>query len=126
MKLEDAIVARIVANVPGLIVGKTIYHSHMPSEVKSGVLVMTRTPIEVNPYTGVRKGAFQVICRELKIGDAHDRATSIMKAMATEGVIEGVVRFMFIKPAHEPLVFPRTEGGQFEAAVNYNFAADWE
>lgn len=125
MILEDAIVARIAANVPGLILGKSLFHSHMPAEAKQGVLVMTRVPIGVDPYHGVRKGTFQVICRDLKIVDAHDRATAIMKAIVSEGVVQGGVRFMFIKPAHEPLVFPRTEGGQFEASVNYNFAADW-
>lgn len=125
MILEDAIVARIAANVPGLIIGKSLFHSHMPAETNAGVLVMTRVPIEVDPYTGVRKGTFQVICRDLKIADAHNRATTIMKAIVSEGVQQGLVRFMFIKPVHEPLVFPRTPGGQFEAAVNYNFAADW-
>jgi hypothetical protein len=98
----------------------------MPAELNIGILVMTRVQILVDPYTGMRKGTFQVICRDLEIVPAHDRATSLIKAIVTEGVKVGEVTFNFIKPQHEPLVFPRTEGAQFEAAVNFNFAAHWE
>jgi hypothetical protein len=53
-------------------------------------------------------------------------AEQLMPVLMTEGAKHGEVRFLFIKPEHDPLVFPRTEGGQFEASVNYNFAANWE
>lgn len=126
MKLEDSLIQHIAASFPTLVAGVSLFHSHMPADVKSGVLVMTRVPILIDPYTGMRKGTFQVVCRDLKITLAHDMATAIMKAIASEGVITGGVDFRFIKPQHEPLAFPRTEGAQFEAAVNYTFAAHWE
>jgi hypothetical protein len=126
VKLEAALIARIQAGLPELVPGKSLFHSHMPSEVKEGTLVMTRVPIVIDPYTGLRKGPFQVVCRSSTIEGAHDRASAIMKILATEGARQGEVNFKFIKPANEPLVFPRTDGGQFEASVNYNFAANWE
>lgn len=126
MKFEDSLIQHIAANFPTLVPGRSLFHSHMPADVVSGVLVMARVPVMVDPYTGMRKGTFQVVCRDLKIVLAHDRATAIMKAIASEGVVVGEVDFRFIKPQHEPLVFPRTEGAQFEAAVNYTFAAHWE
>ena len=126
MKLEDALVAHFAAKVPGLLPGKTLFHSHMPGEVVVGTLIMARVPIMKDLYSGMRKGTFQVICRDLKIALAHDRASAIMKAVESEGVIVGGVNFRFIKPQHEPLAFPRTDGAQFEASVNYTFAAHWE
>lgn len=126
MKFEDSLVEHIAASVTGLIPGSSLFHSHMPADVVSGVLVMARVPVMNDLYTGMRKGTFQVICRDVKIVLAHDRATAIMKAIASEGVVVGGVNFRFIKPQHEPLVFPRTEGAQFEAAVNYIFSASWE
>ncbi len=125
MTLEDAI--SFMIRDAGLgVIGKTLFHSHMPAEIKTGTLVMTRVPIEIDPYTGLRKGPFQVVCRDKTIVGAHTQARSILKALTTEGIKLYGVDFKFIKAANEPLVFPRTEGAQFEAAVNYNFAGYWE
>lgn len=126
MKLEEALIKRLSEAGIGLVPGRNLFHSHMPSEINTGVLVLTRVPLEVDPYTGMRKGPFQVICRDLDLEAAHNRATQIMKAMVSEGVTVGDVKFLFIKANNEPLVFPRTEGAQFEAAVNYNISATWE
>lgn len=125
MKLEDALIQRIAESGLG-IPGRTLFHSHMPAEIKVGTLVMARVPVMIDPYTGMRKGPFQVICRDVEIDLAHNKATQLMSVLVSEGVTVGGVRFLFIKANNEPLVFPRTEGAQFEAAVNYNFAANWE
>ena len=125
MKLEEALVA-IIKDAGLGVVGSSLFQSHMPAECKAGALVLTRVGIMVDPYTGLRKGPFQVIVRAGTIVEAHTRASAIIKALTTEGTTKGGVTFKFIKPEHEPLVFPRTEGSQFEASVNYNFAASWE
>lgn len=125
MKLEEAIVSMIQTAGLGT-VGVSLFHSHMPAQVLNGVLVMTRVPIANDPYSGLRKGPFQVVVRSQDLEEAHNKASQIMKALTTDGVTVGEVSFLFIKPAHEPLVFPRTEGSLFEASVNYNFAANWE
>lgn len=125
MKLEDAVVAIIQQAGLG-VPGKTLFHTHMPANVPKGILVMARVPVMIDKYTGLRKGPFQVIVRAATIVEAHALATQLMSALATEGKRQGPVRFLFIKPEHDPLVFPRTEGGQFEASVNYTFAANWE
>lgn len=125
MKLEDAIVQALVdANVGQI--GKTVFHTHMPANVLRGVLVLARVPIMIDKYTTTRKGDFQVVARAATILDAHELALQAVAALTTEGATIGEVRFHFIKPEHEPLVFQRTEGSQFEASVNYNFAANWE
>lgn len=127
MKLEDALVLllREVRMTPVIVPGKNLFHSFMPSEVEAGTLILTRVPIMIDPYHGLRKGTFQVICRNKNLVAAHDAATTILNGIVNEGVTKGGVNFRFIKALNEPLVFPRTEGGQFEASVNYNFAASW-
>ncbi|ATW57955.1 hypothetical protein CNR34_00022 [Pseudomonas phage nickie] len=125
MKLESAIVALIQQSGLG-IPGKNLFHTHMPAGNAKGILVMARVPVMIDPYTDLRKGTFQVIVRAANILDASGLATQLMPVLTTEGARQGGVRFLFIKPEHDPLVFPRTEGGQFEASVNYNFAANWE
>uniref|UniRef100_A0AAU6W111 Uncharacterized protein n=1 Tax=Pseudomonas phage Nican01 TaxID=3138540 RepID=A0AAU6W111_9CAUD len=125
MKLEESIVATIQQAGLGQ-PGKTLFHTHMPASVNKGIMVMARVPVMIDPYTGLRKGTFQVVVRAATIVEAHALAVQIMPVLTTEGAKRGEVRFLFIKPEHDPLVFPRTEGGQFEASVNYNFAANWE
>ena len=125
MKLEETLVAIIQASGLG-IPGKTLFHTHMPAGIGAGILVMARVPVMIDPYTDLRKGTFQVIVRAATIQAASGLAEQLMPVLMTEGAKHGEVRFLFIKPEHDPLVFPRTEGGQFEASVNYNFAANWE
>lgn len=124
MKLEDALV-QLIKDGAGLVPGKNLFHSFMPSEVVTGTLILTRVPINIDPYSGLRKGTFQVICRNKNLVLAHDAATAIINGIVNEGVTKGGVNFLFVKALNEPMVFPRTEGGQFEASVNYNFAASW-
>lgn len=125
MKLEVAILELI--RLAGLgVVGTDLFHSHMPAQVKVGTLVLTRVPIDNDPYTRMRKGTFQLICRAPGLEAAHDKASAIAKALRSEGAVALGVKFNFIFPINEPLVFPRTEGSLFEASVNFQIAAHWE
>lgn len=126
MKLEMAII-ELIAGLGGSTVGVNLFHTHMPSEVKTGTLVLTRVPIMNDPYTKMRKGTFQVICRSPTPEGSHDKASAIAKALRGEGAVAtNGVKFEFIFPLNEPLVFPRTEGSLFEASVNFQIAAHWE
>jgi hypothetical protein len=125
MKLQEAVVATIQQAGLG-IPGRTLFHTHMPAGINTGILVMARVPVGIDPYHGLKKGTFQVIVRAATIDAAYNLANDLMPVLTTEGAVRGEVNFRFIKPEHDPLVFPRTEGGQFEASVNYNFAANWE
>lgn len=126
MKLEMALVELIKLAGFGT-VGVDLFHTHMPSEVKAGTLVLTRVPISNDPYNRLRKGTFQVICRSPTPEGSHDKASAIAKALRGEGAVAtNGVSFKFIFPINEPLVFPRTEGSLFEASVNFQIAANWE
>lgn len=125
MKLETALVNIIQAAGHGQI-GRTLFHTHMPAQVTEGTLVLTRVAIFKDPFTGLRKGPFQVVCRAATPEAAHGKAVAIIDALRTEGAVLNEVDFKFIFPINEPLVYPRTDGGQFEASVNYQFAAYWE
>jgi hypothetical protein len=126
MKLEDAVVALIGTRVAGFTQGVNLFHSHMPAQITDGTLILTRVPIYPDAYNGMRKGTFQVIVRGTDLVAAHDKASAIAKALRGEGAVAGDVKFLFIFPENEPLVFPRTEGSLFEASVNFQFAAHWE
>lgn len=125
MRLESAIVDLIHEKGFGT-VGVDLFHTHMPAQINTGTLVLTRVPILRDPYNKLRQGTFQVVCRAPGIELAHDKASAIAKALCGEGAVVNWVKFLFIYPENEPLVFPRTEGSLFEASVNFQFAAHWE
>lgn len=126
MKLLQAITNFIQAQGLGT-PGVDLFYGHMPAEVDAGSVVLARVMIDIDPYTGINKGTFQVVSRAMKGDQAYDRAAAIKKVLRLEGAELGGVSFKFIHPKHEPLVFPRTDGGQYEASVNYQFVADnWE
>lgn len=125
MKLESAIVQRLHAAGKG-VPGKSLFHSFMPAQISVGTLVLTRVAIMRDAYSGLRKGQFQVVCRGTTAEAVHAMAVEALEALRGEQVMVGNVNFLFIFPLHEPIVFPRTDGGQFEASVNYQFSAYWE
>lgn len=126
MKLQQAIVDLIQANGLGQ-PGKDLFRGYMPAEVETGTVVLARVAIEEDPYSGIKKGTFQVVTRAATGDLAYDKAAAIKKLLRLEGVDLSGVSFKFILPRHEPLVFPRSDGGQYEASVNYQFVADnWE
>jgi hypothetical protein len=126
MKLLEAITGYIQAQGLGT-QGVDLFYGYMPAEIDSGSVVLARVMIDIDPYTGINKGTFQVVSRAMKSAQAYDRAAAIKKVLRLEGAELGGVKFKFILPKHEPLVFPRTDGGQYEASVNYQFVADnWE
>jgi len=126
MKLQQAIVDYLQAQGLGT-TGKDLFRAHMPAKVVSGSLVLTRTMIDDDPYSRLKKGSIQIISRDATADLAYERAAAIKSVLRLQGVVMGEVSFKFIIPKHEPLVFPRTDGGEFEASVNYQFVADnWE
>lgn len=126
MKLLQAIVDHLQANGLGT-PGKDLFRGYMPAQVDTGVVVLARVAIDEDAYSGIKKGPFQIVTRAASGDLAYDKAAAIKKVLRLEGVEIGGVRFKYILPKHEPLVYPRTDGGQYEASVNYQFVADnWE
>lgn len=126
MKLLEAIVQFIQVNGLGN-PGVDLFRGYMPAEVETGTVVLARVPIEDDPYCRTKKGTFQVVTRAATGDLAHAKAAAIKKLLRLEGAEIGEVGFKFIIPKHEPLVYPRADGGQYEASVNYQFVADnWE
>lgn len=126
MKLLQAIVDYIQAQGLGT-PGKDLFRGFMPAQVQAGTVVLARVAIDDEPYSGIKKGTFQVVTRGATGDLAYAKAAAIKKVLRLEGVEIGEVKFKFILPKHDPLVFPRSDGGQYEASVNYQFVADnWE
>lgn len=126
MKLLQALVDFIQAQGLGT-PGKDLFRGFMPAQVETGTVILARVQIDDDPYCRVKKGTFQVVTRAATGDLAYDKAVAIKKVLRLEGADMGGVSFKFILPKHDPLVFPRTDGGQYEASVNYQFVADnWE
>lgn len=126
MKLLEAIVQFIQANGLG-VPGKDLFRGYMPAQVLEGTVVLARVAIDDDPYSGIKKGPFQVVTRAATGDLAYAKAAAIKKLLRLEGAVIGEVSFKFITPKHEPIVYPRADGGQYEASVNYQFVADnWE
>lgn len=107
--------------------GLDLFYGFMPHQVTAGSVVLARSAIEIEPYTGIRKGTFQVVTRDATSDLAYNKAAAIAKVLRLEGAVIGALSFKFILPKHDPLVYPRSDGGLFEASVNYQFSADnWE
>jgi len=102
--------------------GQTLFAQAMPARVKSGVLIVTNSPIEIHPYQrGRLDGTFQVIVRGSRYDQIHDLASRVQNLFYVEGLVLEQMRFQVIRPLHQPLIYPRAEGGQLEASVNFNF-----
>ena len=76
MKLLDAVVERIQTQGLG-VPGKDLFRGFMPAQVSVGTLVLARVTIDDDPYTGLKKGTFQVVTRAETADAAYERASAV-------------------------------------------------
>lgn len=103
-------------------IGKTLFRHKMPHEVPAGLLLASQTPIQIHPYLeAVRKGSFQVIARGATEDEVEQRLNQVSEILSVQGLVLGGMRFFYIRPEHEPLIFPRSESDFVEASVDFAF-----
>ena len=103
-------------------IGVNLFRVSMPDSVSSGLLVVSQSPISINQYSKVRSGRFQVVARSQDPDLALTKAKSAAETLRVQGLeLEGV-RVYFMNPENEPLVYPKSQGGLFEASVNIEFS----
>lgn len=101
--------------------GNTLFAYNLPN-VDFGILVIAKSPVMINPYQKSRKsGQFQLVVRGRQAREVLRPAEQAVKLLDGEGIVMGDMRFLVLKPVHEPLLYPRSDGNMLEASVNFSF-----
>jgi len=106
--------------------GVDLFINHMDDEVKEGVVLMsplTGTYID-HELPNYRKGSFQVIvrARDYESGDELARTISDLLTLENTRTTIDDMAIKYMRPKHEPIVFPRLQGGGLEFSVNFEVA----
>ncbi len=102
-------------------IGKDLFRNHMPAQVDEGLLVTCQMPIVIDRYIGVCRGSFQVIARSPDWERPRLKMIEVTNVLNGQGMILGNMLFHYIKPRHEPMLFPKSESDLVEASVNFDF-----
>lgn len=106
-------------------IGQDLFADHMPEKVKQGILVLSRTPTEINPYvSGLRNGQFKVIVRSDDDAQGMTLATTLVNDLTLlaiqQEIILGNMQFKCLYPVHEPLKYPWSENGVTEFSISFS------
>lgn len=120
----DALAAYIADSGLGVVTGrdKTIFVYDMPEKVARGVLLKLPddgVPID-HELPGYRKTGFQVIVRDNDYVKGMKAANDISTALNLSNTTVGTMSCRFIRPKHEPIVFPVSQGDTLEFSVNFD------
>ncbi|EBM7745679.1 hypothetical protein AB4W84_003986 [Salmonella enterica] len=105
-------------------VGTDIFCHFMPSNVKSGVLL-------INPNTGIKIDhelqdfyfdAFTIVVRSATITKTMEKANKIMSMFPVEETQSGGVYFRMARPMTMPITYPKNDGALIEAGIPIEFA----
>lgn len=100
--------------------GVDLFRDHLPSQITKGLVLLSQTNITIDKYTGLRKGAIDVVARGSTEEEAHDLAMASIDALCGYGLRIGGYHFYHILPESEPLVYPRSDNGLIEASVVFD------
>lgn len=112
--------------------GKDLFVHRMPDGCPAGLVVLNRLAAQAIDWNlpRYRRDSFQVVARHRLPLEAERLARRAMEALTLfgwrelppAGAVERPTAVMFIRPRHEPIVYPRSESDLHEASVNYDFA----
>jgi hypothetical protein len=112
--------------------GKDLFVHGMPESVPAGLVVLNRVAANDIDYDlpAWRRDGFQVVARHGSPLEAEKLARRVMAALhfhgwrqlAPAGAMTVPTDVLFIRPRHEPIVYPRSPGDLHEASVNFDYA----
>lgn len=102
--------------------GKDLFIYRMPSEIVEGVLLRDSAQGDEINHTiiGYRTGKFQLVVRAQEIEKGLERAKDLMNTLTLSDQQLSEDYFNQCLPKHEPLVFPASDGNNFEFSVNFD------
>jgi hypothetical protein len=117
----QAIADKLIADSLG-VAGANLFIDSMPAQVVEGILVASKTPIQIHPYVEkYRKGQIQLIARGSSEDSVRSVLESVISALAVNGrETLGAVTFLRVWPAHDPLIYSRTDADIVEGSVNFD------
>lgn len=113
--LEDQGVGTLATN---------IFVNFIPDEIAVGLMIhsgLMQTKIDAE-LPGYRAGAsFQIVVRAQQYEPGYALIQAAMDAITTEQRLQlGNMLFNFIRPKHEPVVYPLSTGNLIELSVNFD------
>jgi hypothetical protein len=110
--------------------GRDLFCHQMPGEITKAVVIMgdlAGTEID-HELPGWRMGQVQVIVRDDNHAAGTRRSRAVMDALtlgerllpAAGGA--GAIRLVRLRPIHDPIVYPRSEGDVMEFSMNFDGA----
>lgn len=127
MLVAEHIAALLVQAKVGTL-GKTLFCHRLPAEIASAVVVMgALTGTEINhELPGWRMGNLQVIVRHPDYTQGMILARQVVAALSIEQsrdlpatAVAPAIRLRRLRPLHDPIVFPRSEGDVVEFSMNF-------
>ena len=122
----------MVANGVGRL-GRDVFVHAMPETVTQGWLILGKLDLlDIDwDLPTLRKEGFQILARHPSPLEAEKMAMRAARAVSFHqwrdlppaGSAESSIRALYIRPRHDPIVFPRSEGDIYEASVNFEFVS---
>ena len=101
--------------------GEDIFAFFMPADKEGLLLLPSQMPIREDRYApDKRTGDFRLIARAEDWDTPARLLTEVSAALRGEGLTIGNMRFFYIQPSGEPLIYPKSDGDLVEASVSYN------
>jgi hypothetical protein len=120
MKLEP--LAQYLKDQDIAIPGTDLFIYEMPSSVKVGILILTSlSGTNINyELPDYRKTTFQVIVRHTDHVKGRELAELVSSGLTMSGATLEGMSVNYIRPKHEPVVYPVSEGDFLEFSVNFD------
>lgn len=99
--------------------GVDLFRENMPAECDRGYLFIILMPVSIDPYTHLRRGEFELIARSGDSDEAKKMVFDAIESLSMSNRNVGDEMYYYIRPKHEPLTFPRSDGSHIEASVTF-------
>lgn len=102
--------------------GKNLFIHHVPTTATKGIFLLSPLSGDRIDYEleGYKKTSFQVIVRDPNYQDGHELSKTLMKELRLANQDLASTHVIYMRPRHEPIVYPNSDGDYLEMSVNYD------
>lgn len=102
--------------------GVDLFKNSMPYSVSLGIALMGKLNGDMINYElpGYRKTGFQLVVRALDFDEGEELIQTAMNALTFENQQIGNIKFNYVRPRHDPVSFPTSDGNNTEFSVNFD------